>query len=537
MFSRVLILLSLIIPFNLFAQTVAVNDFSRNFGIVLTNKTDSLPVTLNNSGDLDIQIVDLNIYNSAFFVKDTQQVIPAHGDVLFYVYFKPKHNILHNSELVIILEEPHNAYSVDLKGQGRYSDTYYSATENLSQEALKTALYSIVNAGYQQQGYNKARDLMFMTVDNKKVNGQGATSNTLECVYTGRLAVDYISRSDAQTGDNFNTEHTWPQSMGANDEPMQSDMHHLYPTDGSANSSRSNWPFGIATYPLNGVTINAPSKHGANHLYEPRPEHKGRVARSVLYFAIAHKGKTGVNIGFLTSQESILRSWVDSFPANSVDIKRNDDIQFYQKNRNPFVDHPELLERISSISGTASETFNSTLISSHSAVTLKNSTERIIVISNSGNRAVKINSAATTSSQFSVMDVLDSLYPGESMSIRILFTGASNASDSLKISYTGNTAAQLSVYVSGSVTASSVAELKASEFSLYPNPAGNKVTLIRSNNEEAELTIFNPIGEKLLFKEIKGTVIEIDLERFPAGIYFVRINAGNSVKTLSLTKK
>ena len=41
-----------------------------------------------------------------------------------------------------------------------------------------------------------------------------------------------------------NTEHTWPQSKGARDEPLRSDMHHLFPVRDEVNSSRGNLPYG-----------------------------------------------------------------------------------------------------------------------------------------------------------------------------------------------------------------------------------------------------------------------------------------------------
>ncbi len=70
-------------------------------------------------------------------------------------------------------------------------------------------------------------------------------NNRLICVYTGYsiwLNPEEDPSSNAyQQG--MNTEHAWPQSMGAKG-PGKSDMHHLFPTREGVNSARSNYPFG-----------------------------------------------------------------------------------------------------------------------------------------------------------------------------------------------------------------------------------------------------------------------------------------------------
>ena len=43
---------------------------------------------------------------------------------------------------------------------------------------------------------------------------------------------------------------------------------------------------------------------------------------------------------------SILLDWHLEDPVNDFEIKRNEVIYGYQNNRNPFIDHPELLEEV-----------------------------------------------------------------------------------------------------------------------------------------------------------------------------------------------
>ncbi|MCA9569073.1 MAG: lamin tail domain-containing protein, partial [Myxococcales bacterium] len=104
-------------------------------------------------------------------------------------------------------------------------------TRNLYGEALKSYLRSY--ASNVSCGWNSSRRVMFGRID--------AHNGRVDCVYTDE---DAPARFDTSTG-NLNTEHTWPQSLGASAWPAKCDLHHLYPTDAVANSSRSSHPFGV----------------------------------------------------------------------------------------------------------------------------------------------------------------------------------------------------------------------------------------------------------------------------------------------------
>jgi hypothetical protein len=195
---------------------------------------------------------------------------------------------------------------------------------------------------------------MFGTVDNWKVNGREPSHTNPyknECVYSGRT-ISYPT-NDFNTGTlnnapySMNTEHTWPQSFMGSAEPMQSDMHHLFISDGGLNSARGNKPFGWVPNPT--LTYTGGSK--ANSIwFEPRDAHKGPVARSILYFALRHASNPSVDQSFLdTSQQRMLREWVRLFPSDSVARRRNNDIQAAQGNRNALVDYPQFLDRITTV--------------------------------------------------------------------------------------------------------------------------------------------------------------------------------------------
>ncbi|MBC8553110.1 MAG: endonuclease, partial [Candidatus Brocadiales bacterium] len=87
-------------------------------------------------------------------------------------------------------------------------------------------------------GYDNARDTLYSLIDLQQ-------GNQLSGVYTG-YTITLDTTQDPSTNaynQGINCEHTWPQSMGAGDEPQKSDMHHLFPCKSNVNSSRGNDPY------------------------------------------------------------------------------------------------------------------------------------------------------------------------------------------------------------------------------------------------------------------------------------------------------
>lgn len=247
----------------------------------------------------------------------------------------------------------------DAGGPGPFDDL-----EGLTGAALRAALAARID-GHTALGYDgdgEAREVMFAVVD--------ARDGRLECIYTGRTVaaedpaapplgavgppIDTTPDADCRWpgganvpgGCFFNTEHSWPQSAGASNEPARSDLHHLFPTWEYANNQRSNHPFGDTTC----VASACPWHEGASELgvsasgatvFEVRPRYRGDVARAQFYFAVRY-GKT---IG--ASVEQALRGWHADDPPDDVERARNDAIELWQHNRNPFVDRPDFVDAIS----------------------------------------------------------------------------------------------------------------------------------------------------------------------------------------------
>lgn len=161
-------------------------------------------------------------------------------------------------------------------------------------------------------------------------------------------------------------EHSVPKSwwkMNGNVEytPAYSDMWNLYPSNGRANTAKSNYPFGVTDKPNfdNGVTKVGPPRNGygggAANVFEPADEYKGDFARSIFYMASVYDDINWV-INYMFRKEQwptltpwavdMLLQWARTDRVSQKEIDRNNLVEQYQGNRNPFVDFPELAEYI-----------------------------------------------------------------------------------------------------------------------------------------------------------------------------------------------
>ncbi|MGD9548598.1 MAG: endonuclease [Candidatus Krumholzibacteriia bacterium] len=165
----------------------------------------------------------------------------------------------------------------------------------------------------------------------------------------------------------YNREHSWPNSYGfssSGDVPY-TDCHALFLCDVSYNSSRGNEYFddcisGCTSYPAD--TYNGES--GVNlsdaNSWETWQGRKGDVARAMFYMDVRYEGDSGEVDLVLTDNPALivvtdgsvaymgltatLLAWHQDDPVDAREMRRNDRVQQYQQNRNPFVDHPEWVD-------------------------------------------------------------------------------------------------------------------------------------------------------------------------------------------------
>lgn len=535
---------------SLSAQSLVSDQTAIDFGTVAYGAKDSVLVTLENTTSQDVTVEEFRFFtqfNSQPFYTNTETLlIPAGGTNEFYVVFEPVHNIAHNSELVIYDNGGLGSIAIDLHGSGQYLNSYYNGTYNLSDVALKNALKTIISAGYQSHSYNEARDEMFMVIDNKKVNGQGASVNTLTRAYLGTDAVGYTSRSDAQSSFNLNTEHTWPQGFFDQNLPMRSDLHHLFVTDVNANAVRENIQFGEVV--SNVIWSEGGSKKGSDQygttVFEPRDGHKGKTARGVLYFVIRYQ-----NYGsyLALNQENILTEWNKEFLPTEQEVVRNDMVQDFQNNRNPFADYPQFADRIYRFGLDINRPALAEVEMSHNSITFNGVAETAVfnlVLTNKGNSAAAIGNFALSGPDnvFSLSDDLPGavmLEAGESFSIPVS-ASASAQMESGTLSFiidaggeVQNIEIPLLIDESTAVPAYAAAAL-----SVYPVPAFDHITITGAEDTDSysSYQISDISGRTVAAGALNcDNNCEINVQELPAGMYLLSV-FGESRHTRQTTK-
>ena len=143
---------------------------------------------------------------------------------------------------------------------------------------------------------------------------------------------------------------------------MLTDAVHLFPTDGYVNGQRNNFPFGevgSASF----TSLNGSKKGSARSdlgytgtVFEPIDEFKGDLARVYFYMATRYEDVlsswSSVMLDGSTDQVyedwaiDMLMDWHLNDPVSQKETDRNNNLQTYQGNRNPFVDHPEYVNVI-----------------------------------------------------------------------------------------------------------------------------------------------------------------------------------------------
>ncbi len=111
---------------------------------------------------------------------------------------------------------------------------------------------------------------------------------------------------------------------------MEADMHNLFPAIKLEDPNPQPTVGGMAEYRFCRSTPPDIPREGV----------RGDVARAYLYMSYQYK------IALPDLLEDTLRKWHLADPPDSWEEKRNSMIELDQGNRNPFIDHPELVERV-----------------------------------------------------------------------------------------------------------------------------------------------------------------------------------------------
>lgn len=277
---------------------------------------------------------------------------------------------------------------------------YYDSVMSLTGEPLKDALNDIITSHMEFPYTDKDLDdmdvwKMLRDADEDPDNPDNiilfysAYSWPKECQDTNTdLLPDYCFEDDNRDNEyvEWNREHIWSKSHGDFEDEdgyefeesfggyalgAHTDGHHLVAAERAMNSTKNNRFFDDCHDGVN--DDNLVDREFGNFTcgewyFEPRDEVKGDVARMLFYMATRYEGEdddfvdlelttdlylyedleTAIKNSKLPYYENleVLLRWHLEDPVDEWELERNESIYQIQGNRNPFIDHPELVELI-----------------------------------------------------------------------------------------------------------------------------------------------------------------------------------------------
>lgn len=75
------------------------------------------------------------------------------------------------------------------------------------------------------------------------------------------------------------------------------------------------------------------------------------------------------------------------------------------------------------------------------------------------------------------------------------------------------------------------------DFSIYPNPTTDILNIISKDNKNFTLNIYTTLGEKIFSSANNIYNLQLNLNDYPTGIYFIQIQTGNSIVTKKIIKQ
>ena len=260
---------------------------------------------------------------------------------------------------------------------------YYLGTEGVTGYALKTKLNVIISNGALDLGYGSGTGGLWTTYFTSDRDKYYENNMTLLDMYSEKpggldayeFKLGQVSAGGNQCGNGsnfegscYNREHSLPKSFfgGIDATPMANDGHFVIPTDYYVNGKRSNYPYGEATTATwtstNGSKLGQCTFPGyTGTIFEPIDEFKGDLARMQLFFITRYEDKLTSFVEFQTFDNpldgtvdrgykqwyiNLLLKWANQDPVSQKEIDRNNALYARQKNRNPFIDHPEWVNAI-----------------------------------------------------------------------------------------------------------------------------------------------------------------------------------------------
>ncbi len=254
---------------------------------------------------------------------------------------------------------------------------YYNGVGNKYCDTLKSTLKSIISSSVSPKTYSNLWTQYALSDLKPRTVGTGSSDVIWDIYSTNSDSTDpyqyapITSQCGTYNGEGscYNREHSIPLSWFSGSTSTNgpaTDYNFIFPTDGYVNGKRSNFPYGEvakASYTSrNGSKLGQSGIAGVTGtVFEPRDEFKGDVARAFLYFVTMYEDNIptwssnadaaqsfdnntfpAVKLPFL----QMMIKWHNQDPVSKKEIDRNNATYSFQHNRNPFIDSPQLVNRI-----------------------------------------------------------------------------------------------------------------------------------------------------------------------------------------------
>ena len=222
--------------------------------------------------------------------------------------------------------DPNNQAVIENQKDPQVINYYMGINFNASASSLVSDLKTLVYA--KELSYDSAKSWL-LDADRDLVN-----RTKLRGIYDQALFND---RWDSAA--TWNREHVWPQSkLGS---AGKGEAHNLRVSGVRINSSRGNMQFSETSSSTGNLGYSLGS------YWWPGDVDKGDVARILMFMHLRHglrldNSSDGMGMG----QLSLLFKWHQEDPVDAFEIQRNNVIYSWQGNRNPFIDQPQIFEKI-----------------------------------------------------------------------------------------------------------------------------------------------------------------------------------------------
>lgn len=273
---------------------------------------------------------------------------------------------------VVAVECKHNYENTDISN-------YYASAIGLEGDALRSQLNKIIQ-GHTKYSYSCVWKILEESDEDPNDRTDEGSVGSIITLYTGRSIkkskrdrrcpsseiCDHLGNCErciANDPNSWNREHVWSKSHGfpRKRQHAYTDVHHIRAVDRSVNTDRSDHDFAEG-----GMTDDEclGCKEGVG-TWEPPDEVKGDIARMMFYMDVRYEGNDSSGTPNLVlvnkvdtdrANETALRAefghlctlykWHVDDGVSDEERNRNNIIERWQGNRNPFIDRPEFVQKI-----------------------------------------------------------------------------------------------------------------------------------------------------------------------------------------------